>query len=91
MALSEKGTGSLAVQENLWDPKTFSSDVSDMSSQLPWWRHKIYLLEWLWCSELNGAGELGESVYGEKADESPPVGEGIIMGLLSAIVCACVL
>ena len=79
------------MQENLWDPMTFSSDVSDMSSQLPRWRHKIYLLEWLWCSELNGAGELGESVYGEKADESPPVGEGIIMGLLSAIAYAWVL
>jgi hypothetical protein len=48
-------------------------------------------LEWLWCRELNGAGELGESVYGEKADESPPVGEGIIMGLFKAIANACAL
>ena len=53
-------------------------------------RDKRYLLEWLWCSPANGAGELGESVYGEKADESPAVGEGI-MGLFSAIACACVL
>ena len=41
--------------------------------------------------ELNGAGELGESVYGEKEDESPPVGEGIIIGLFKAIANACVL
>jgi len=32
-----------------------------------------------------GAGETGESVYGEKADASPLDGEGII-GLLSAMV-----
>jgi hypothetical protein len=30
MARSEKGMGSLAVQENLSGPMTFSSDVSDM-------------------------------------------------------------
>jgi hypothetical protein len=52
--------------------------------QMSWWRLEIYLLDRFWCSELNGAGELGESVYGEKADDSPPVGEGII-GLFNAI------
>ncbi len=41
--------------------------------------------------DQDGAGELGESVYGEKADESPPVGEGIIIGLFKAIANACVL
>jgi hypothetical protein len=30
MARSEKGMGSPAVRANLWDPMTFSSDVSDM-------------------------------------------------------------
>lgn len=33
---------------------------------------------------MNGAGEFGESVYGEKADVSPPVGEGI-RGLFNAM------
>jgi len=33
---------------------------------------------------LNGGGELGESVYGEKAEERPPVGDGT-MGLFKAM------
>lgn len=38
---------------------------------------------------MNGGGELGESVYGEKADDRPPVGDGT-RGLFKAIAMWCV-
>lgn len=50
------------------------------------WQSKAleYLFEAFWDGEVNGGGELGESVYGEKADERPPVGDGT-RGLFRAI------
>ena len=36
--------------------------------------------------DLNGAGELGESVYGEKADMMGPVGDGNIGDLATAVI-----
>ena len=50
-----------------------------------WWAETLgYLFEAWWDREGNGGGELGESVYGEKAEERPPVGDGTI-GLFRAI------
>ena len=39
--------------------------------------------------DLNGAGELGESVYGEKADIMGPVGDGNMGDLATAVIVVC--
>lgn len=89
------GDGSTCVGYGLAGGASDSEGPEDLCDISSGWARNIhavwiaYLFE-LGCGKVlgKGAGELGESEYGEKEDARPAVGEGM-SGLFNAMMAAC--